>query len=117
MGARGSAPARWCLEFEAWVEATVGAVSGGGPPPPPEEAGAVLGAWRTAAPFAAEAHPPDSPGEHLLPFLFAFGAGGATAGCLEHKEYLGSLPMAAYSFGDPSRKAKYGWGRLAAEDH
>ena len=94
------------------MEATVGATAGGAGPAlkASEEEGAVLlGTWRTAAPFAAEAHPLGSPGEHLLPFLFAFGAGGAKAGCLEHKEYLGSLPMAAYSFGDASRRAKYEW--------
>ena len=34
-----------------------------------------------------------------MPFMFAFGAGGWDAvGTCEHKEYLGSLPMAAYAF-------------------
>ena len=46
------------------------------------------------------------PGEHLMPFMFAFGAGGWDAvGTCEHKEYLGSLPIAAYAF------------RAAAADH
>jgi len=40
-----------------------------------------------------------SPGEHLMPWFFAFGAAGrnSSGSCL-HKEYLGSLPMAAYGF-------------------
>ena len=53
------------------------------------------------APSAAMAHPPDSPGEHLVPLLFCYGAAGQDrgAGACVHKEYLGSLPMAAYEFG------------------
>ena len=42
------------------------------------------------------------------PFFFAFGAGNSNSGVLEHKEYLGSLPMAAYSFGDVERE-RYRW--------
>ena len=40
-----------------------------------------------------------SPGEHLMPWFFAFGAAGFnSSGTCLHKEYLGSLPMAAYGF-------------------
>ena len=79
----------------------------------------LLANWITAAPHASMAHPGceaechrttwppapgASPGEHLVPLFFAFGAAGGdaiegpSASCV-HKEYLGSLPMAAYEFG------------------
>lgn len=102
MGARSSPRKSWCIEFEAWLEARLLA--------PDSEGGLILGNndrdralanWRQA-PSAAMAHPPDSPGEHLVPLLFAYGAAGedrgSTGKCV-HKEYLGSLPMAAYEFG------------------
>ena len=62
------------------------------------EQDARLIAWQQA-PGADVAHPADSPGEHLMPFFFAYGAAGegVIVRCL-HKEYLGSLPMAAYEF-------------------
>eukprot|EP00462_Mataza_sp_D1_P018890 CAMPEP_0175128378 /NCGR_PEP_ID=MMETSP0087-20121206/4896_1 /TAXON_ID=136419 /ORGANISM="Unknown Unknown, Strain D1" /LENGTH=293 /DNA_ID=CAMNT_0016410435 /DNA_START=129 /DNA_END=1006 /DNA_ORIENTATION=+ len=57
-------------------------------------------AWKDA-PFAAKAHPMtsqvkpgfSSPGEHLMPWFFAYGAGGVETECVRsHREYLGSLP-------------------------
>ena len=62
------------------------------------EIDAQLVGWQ-AAPSAQMAHPADSPGEHLMPFFFAYGAAGeGVAVRCPHKEYLGSLPMAAYEF-------------------
>ena len=60
---------------------------------------AQLLAWATDAPSSGIAHPEGSPGEHLMPFFVAYGAAGEGATArLAHKEYLGSLPMAAYEF-------------------
>jgi len=103
MGARASAPKPWCLDFESWIEeqvlADTSATGTGGGPRGGRQADAALCGWKEAAPYASVAHPEDSPGEHLVPFFFAHGAGGPDcAGKLEHKEYLGSLPMSAYSF-------------------
>jgi len=88
MGARGSLPQTWCLNFEAWAEEAMAQGAGG----------ASLAGWK-AAPGAAKAHPESSPGEHLMPLLFTAGAGGDTPGRPVHKEYLGSLPMGAYAWG------------------
>ena len=71
-----------------------------------------LAEWRIRAPAADIAHPVDqawpsernlpepfsSPGEHLMPWFFAYGVHQAAKGECVHKEYLGSLPMAAYEF-------------------
>jgi len=97
MGARGSPVATWCTEFEGWLESTVG-VGHGVSELSQAEQDARLVAWQQA-PGADVAHPADSPGEHLMPFFFAYGAAGegVIVRCL-HKEYLGSLPMAAYEF-------------------
>jgi 4,5-DOPA dioxygenase extradiol len=56
--------------------------------------------YRRLAPHAASAHPTD---EHLLPFFVALGAGAegddARGRSLHRGWTLGSLSMAAYSFG------------------
>ena len=103
MGARSSPAEQWCLEFEGWIEKTAGIGIPPSPSPSDVTRGQRLARWATDAPFSAQAHPQGgktpSPGEHLMPFLFVFGAGGTSSeGRVEHKEYLGSLPMAAYSF-------------------
>ena len=99
MGARDSPRQPWCTAFEGWLERTML------PPHAPksdEERDAALAGWRRNGPCAERAHPAgSSPGEHLIPLLFAYGAAGEARGsgrCV-HKEYLGSLPMAAYEFG------------------
>ena len=122
MGPRSSVPQPWCHGFEDWVESTarvatetVSATTAAttttllrqvSPPPmqsqeEQQRTEATLVEWRALAPFADIAHPKNgSPGEHFLPWFFAYGAGGgasSTARCL-FKEYLGSLPMVAYSF-------------------
>ena len=118
MGARSSPQQPWCLTFEGWMEAKAGLAtelvskSTGAttvanlrqlpsrPHAPDDQA---LLNWKTQAPYADIAHPENgSPGEHLMPWFFAYGASGAnaTVRCL-FKEYLGSLPMVAYSF-EPS---------------
>ena len=97
MGARGSPVATWCSEFEGWLESTVGVCHGVSELSQAEQDARLI-AWQQA-PGADIAHPADSPGEHLMPFFFAYGAAGegVIVRCL-HKEYLGSLPMAAYEF-------------------
>lgn len=106
MGAPDSKPEPWCVEFESWLEDAAGQTD-------PDERDKTLGAWRVRAPGALVAHPlrqtwPErfkieepfvSPGEHLMPWFFAFGASGrgASVSCVS-KEYLGSLPMSAYIF-------------------
>ena len=109
MGERTSPRQPWCVEFEGWIEDTILA----SPPSSSSssslsftnnlERDAVLAKWKTLAPSADIAHPPGiSPGEHLMPLLFAYGCAGedrGRAGRCVHKEYLGSLPMAAYEFG------------------
>ena len=97
MGARGSPVATWCTEFEGWLESTVGVGVDVGELSQVEQDARLI-AWQQA-PGADVAHPADSPGEHLMPFFFAYGAAGegVIVRCL-HKEYLGSLPMAAYEF-------------------
>ena len=100
MGPRGSPVAKWCTKFESWIESTVGLDDGLGGELPTSQAerDACLVAWQRA-PDADVAHPAESPGEHLMPFFFAYGAAGegVVVRC-PHKEYLGSLPMAAYEF-------------------
>lgn len=106
MGKRCSKPKPFCIEFEKWLEDTSRKVPG-------SRRDDALCLWKTSAPFASEAHPLSqswpshmkiskpftSPGEHLMPWFFCFGAGGynATVKCVS-KEYLGSLPMAGYLF-------------------
>ena len=105
MGPRGSPPAAWCLSFEAWLEGLLALTPG-----PARDI--ALAAYReapgaetalpTGQPWPAERSlttPFSSPGEHLMPWFFAYGASGpgGTGSCV-HKEYLGSLPMAAYEF-------------------
>lgn len=89
--ASGSAAAPgWAAEFDAWLFGKI-------------EEGSVgeLLDYRRLAPHAESAHPTD---EHLLPLFVALGAGseGETArGRGLHRSWtLGSLSMAAYSFGD-----------------
>lgn len=66
-----------------------------------------------AAPSAARNHPTD---EHLLPFYFAMGAGGADlAGTrLHHSFTYDVLAMDAYAFGEPALLHAFGEARLAA---
>ena len=105
MGRRGSTPHTWCTDFEDWIERTMQSVPG-------VDRDCELAEWRTRAPAADIAHPVDqawplernlpepfsSPGEHLMPWFFAYGVHQSTKGECVHKEYLGSLPMAAYEF-------------------
>ncbi|HEX7956134.1 MAG TPA: class III extradiol ring-cleavage dioxygenase [Pyrinomonadaceae bacterium] len=85
----GAPPPEWAREFEAWLsrKVTEGDV---------EE----LLDYRRLAPHARLAHPTD---EHLLPLFVALGAGsvdGSTRGRSLHRGWtMGSLSMAAYSFG------------------
>jgi aromatic ring-opening dioxygenase catalytic subunit (LigB family) len=91
MGARSSSPQPWCLSFECWLEALMGSEAG-------RDRDVAFTTFRSA-PGADIAHPPSSPGEHLMPWFFAFGAGGSQArGTCVSREYLGSLPMSAYAF-------------------
>ncbi|HEX8560761.1 MAG TPA: class III extradiol ring-cleavage dioxygenase [Pyrinomonadaceae bacterium] len=90
LGPDGAPPA-WAREFEAWLSETVtgGSLS-------------ELLDYRRLAPHAALAHPTD---EHLLPLFVAAGAGSggaaAHAGRGLHRGWtLGSLSMAAYTFGE-----------------
>ena len=84
----GDAP-DWAAQFDEWMFRKV-------------EDGSVeeLLDYRRLAPHAATAHPTD---EHLLPFFVALGAGtegGDARGRSLHRGWtLGSLSMAAYSFG------------------
>ena len=57
----------------------------------------------------------DAAAGHLMPLFFAYGAAGEGRGegaCV-HKEYLGSLPMAAYEFG--RHRATNGGDKLGVE--
>ena len=85
----GGAPPDWAREFEEWL---FGKVTGG--------ATQDLLGYRRLAPHAQTAHPTD---EHLLPLFVAMGAGadaGSVPGRSLHRGWtLGSLSMAAYSFG------------------
>jgi aromatic ring-opening dioxygenase catalytic subunit (LigB family)/aromatic ring-cleaving dioxygenase len=69
MGARDSKTADWCLSFESWLESAMQR-------PPGAARDALLASWKANAPDAAIAHPADSPGEHLMPWFFAYGAAG-----------------------------------------
>lgn len=105
MGARDSEPEDWCRSFEGWIEEQMSL-------PPTHARDKALSRWNTLAPDAAIAHPRSqawpaerglltpfsSPGEHLMPWFFAYGVHRETIGRCVHKEYLGSLPMAAYEF-------------------
>ena len=105
MGQRGSTPHTWCTDFEDWIERTMQSAPGA-------ERDCELAEWRIRAPAADIAHPVDqawpsdrnlpepfsSPGEHLMPWFFAYGVHQSAKGECVHKEYLGSLPMAAYEF-------------------
>ena len=88
----GTAPPDWARQFEEWLfrKVTAGAV---------EE----LIDYRRLAPYAQVAHPTD---EHLLPLFVALGAGhdaDPTPGRSLHRGWtVGSLSMAAYSFGSAS---------------
>ena len=108
MGPRGSPQSEWCLAFEGWLEALLAS-------PPSAARDAAFAEYRKA-PGAEMSHPIkqawppernltkpfESPGEHLMPWFFAYGAAGPQAsGRCVHKEYLGSLPMAAYEFRPP----------------
>ena len=88
LGAGAFAP-EWAREFEGWLFRKVSAGD-------TEE----LLEYRRLAPHARTAHPTD---EHLLPLFVAMGAGadaGSTAGRGLHRGWtMGSLSMAAYSFG------------------
>ena len=110
MGERQSTPQDFCIEFERWLEdASMKSLPG-------SRRDELLCNWRKLAPFADLAHPKSqpwpkhmtmmnrpfcSPGEHLMPWYFCYGAGGynVRVKCLS-KEYLGSLPMSAYEFKD-----------------
>jgi 4,5-DOPA dioxygenase extradiol len=85
-GAHDQAPEPWAKQFDDWVAEKV-------------EAGdeAALANYRTAAPYAKEAHPTD---EHFLPLHVAFGAAGEGAkGKSLHRSFTsGNLSMAAYAF-------------------
>ncbi|HEX8721533.1 MAG TPA: class III extradiol ring-cleavage dioxygenase [Pyrinomonadaceae bacterium] len=85
----GGAPPEWAREFEEWLH---GKVTGG--------AVEDLLDYRRLAPHAQTAHPTD---EHLLPLFVALGAGGdadTSRGRSLHRGWtVGSLSMAAYSFG------------------
>ena len=83
-------PPEWARQFEEWLflKLTGGEL---------EE----LFDYRRLAPHAQDAHPTD---EHLLPLFVALGAGyagdSAAAGRALHRGWtVGSLSMAAYSFG------------------
>ena len=111
MGERQSIPQSFCVDFESWLEdASMKSLPG-------SRRDKTLCDWKTLAPHAKIAHPESqpwpkhmninrpfsSPGEHLMPWYFCYGAGGynATVKCLS-KEYLGSLPMSAYVFQETS---------------
>jgi 4,5-DOPA dioxygenase extradiol len=86
----GGAPPDWARQFDEWLFRKI--VSG-----ETEE----LFDYRRLAPHAQVAHPTD---EHLLPLFVALGAGSAggaaVAGRGLHRGWtVGSLSMAAYSFG------------------
>merc|ERR1719420_1101393 len=105
---KGSPPKEWCLDFENWLEGLLASEPGS------QRDSELCGFEK--APGADMAHPHkqpwpahrglskdfSSPGEHLMPWYFAYGAAGenATGQCV-FKEYLGSLPMAAYTFRPP----------------
>jgi 4,5-DOPA dioxygenase extradiol len=85
----GDTPPDWAREFDEWLYRKIS-----------EGAVEELLDYRRLAPYAASAHPTD---EHLLPLFVAMGAGsggGLTRGKSLHRGWtLGSLSMAAYSFG------------------
>jgi len=109
MGPSDSAPEAWCVDFENWLERTAALKNTDG------DRDARLSKWRSLAPKSLVAHPLSepwpasknleepfvSPGEHLMPWFFAYGAGGphAETECVS-REYLGSLPMSGYTFKD-----------------
>ena len=107
MGQRGSQPQPWCTQFENWIKSVMASS-------PSEDRDAQLARWREKAPGAQIAHPVDqawpaergllqsfsSPGEHLMPWFFAYGVHHQGTGRCVFKEYLGSLPMAAYEFNE-----------------
>jgi 4,5-DOPA dioxygenase extradiol len=85
----GDTPPDWARQFDEWLYRKIS-----------EGAVEELLDYRRLAPYAAAAHPTD---EHLLPLFVAMGAGsvgGWTRGKSLHRGWtLGSLSMAAYSFG------------------
>ena len=107
MGKRDSTPKEWCTMFETWLDSTMKLED----VTLKEE---LFKTWNNSKLHSNEAHlcHPDgnSPGEHLMPWFFTYGAAhGKTDGGEENedhhvvgecvfKEYLGSLPMAAYEF-------------------
>ncbi len=76
---------RWAADFDDWLAQALAAGD--------DQA---LADYRTAAPFARQAHPRD---EHLLPAFVAYGSGGAGAkGRPLHRSFAyGSLSMATFA--------------------
>jgi 4,5-DOPA dioxygenase extradiol len=93
---------QWVEEFTAWLETKVR----------DGDRERLLSAME-AAPSAERNHPTD---EHLLPFFFALGAGGADAAGarLHHSFTYDVLAMDAYAFGEPALLQRLGETRLAA---
>lgn len=90
MLAPGGAPPVWAKEFDEWLFQKI-----------TEGKQDELLNYRRLAPHARVAHPTD---EHLLPLFVALGAGsnggGTSVGHVLHRGWtVGSLSMAAYSFG------------------
>lgn len=86
----GGPPPDWAVQFDEWLFRKI-----------TEGERDELFEYRRLAPYAQVAHPTD---EHLLPLFVAAGAGsdpsGAGAGKALHRGWtVGSLSMAAYSFG------------------
>ncbi|MDE2266500.1 MAG: dioxygenase [Alphaproteobacteria bacterium] len=79
----GGAEPDWSRTFAKWMHEKIAARD------EPE-----LAAYRSRAPYAAQAHPTE---EHLMPLFVAYGAGGA-AERLHSSATFGSLRMDAYSF-------------------
>jgi len=86
----GGSPPEWARQFDEWLGRKI-----------LEGSKEELLEYRRHAPYAQMAHPTD---EHLLPLFVALGAGsgkeGVRPGRSLHRDWtLGSLSMAAYSFG------------------
>src|ERR1700761_3314546 len=82
----GSPEPQWSKDFADWMHGRL-----------MEGEAAALADYRARAPQARMAHPTD---EHLMPLLFAYGAGGEStkAARLHSSATFGSLRMDAYSF-------------------
>lgn len=83
-GGAGMAEPEWSRGFADWMH---GALI--------ERREDDLNAYRSRAPFAAEAHPTE---EHLMPLFVAYGAGRETPTRLHSSVTFGSLRMDAYRF-------------------